>query len=82
MLPSAMELFRPPLRIHSMESNTEPVISRGFRHLAAALGGRMEFAARFERPVEALAEDFFRERLREQQERTARKDFERAWKTY
>jgi hypothetical protein len=65
-----------------MESNTEPFISRGLRHLVAAFGGRMEFAARFERPVEALAQDFFRERLREQQERTARKDFERAWKTY
>jgi hypothetical protein len=61
---------------------TEPVISRGLRHLVAALGGRMEFAARFERPVEALAEDYFRERLRENRERMVRRDFERAWKTY
>ena len=60
----------------------EPFISRGLRHLAAALGGRMEFAARFERPVEALAEDYVRERLRENRERLLRRDFERAWKTY
>jgi hypothetical protein len=62
--------------------DTEPVIARGLRHLVAALGGRMEIAARFERPVEALAEDYFRERQREKRERAARKDFERAWKTY
>ena len=42
----------------------------------------MEFAARFERPVEALAEDYFRERSLAKREAAARKDFERAWKTY
>ena len=66
-----------------MEFNeSETFIARGLRHLAAALGGRMELAARFERPVEALAEDYFRERLRENRERMVRRDFERAWKTY
>ena len=62
--------------------DTEPFISRGLRHLVAALGGRMEFAARFERPVEALAEDYFRERQRARREAAARRDFERAWKTF
>ena len=65
-----------------METDNEPFISRGLRHMVAALGGRMEFAARFERPVETLAEDYFQERLRQGRERRARKDFERAWKTY
>ena len=60
----------------------EPVIARGLRHLVEALGGRIEFAAHFERPAEAREEDFFPERHRENRERTARKDFERAWKTY
>jgi hypothetical protein len=63
-------------------TDTEPFIARGLRHLAAALGGRMEIAARFERPLEALAEDYYRERLRAQRESAARRDFERAWKTY
>jgi hypothetical protein len=60
----------------------EPVRASGLRHLVAALAGRMEIAARFERQGEAPEEGFCRERLRENRERTARKDFERAWKTY
>jgi hypothetical protein len=62
--------------------DSEPFIARGLRHLVAAFGGRMEFAARFERPVQTLAEDYFVERLRESRERDLRRDFERAWKTY
>jgi hypothetical protein len=58
------------------------VVDRGLRHLVAALGGRMEFAARFEGPDESLAEDYSRERQRIRREASARKDFERAWKTY
>ncbi|HEX4048676.1 MAG TPA: hypothetical protein VH309_12610 [Elusimicrobiota bacterium] len=58
------------------------VLDRGLRRLVAAFGGRMEFAARFERPIEALAEDFLRERPRARRGVAARKDFERAWKTY
>lgn len=50
----------------------EPFIDRGLRHLVAAFGGRMEFAARFERPVEALAEDYLSERLRGNRERMVR----------
>jgi hypothetical protein len=61
---------------------SDPFLARGLRHLVAALGGRMELAARFERPMEALAEDYFRERLRENRERIVRRDFERAWKTF
>jgi hypothetical protein len=66
-----------------MESiDTEPVIARGMAHLVAALGGRIEFAERFERPSEAHADYFFRESLRRSRDRRIRKDFERAWKTY
>jgi predicted DNA-binding protein (UPF0278 family) len=54
----------------------------GLRRLAAALGGRLELAARFERPLEALSEDYLREIRRAERERTARRDFERAWKTF
>jgi hypothetical protein len=68
------------VRMETIEQET--FIGRGLRHFAAALGGRMEIAARFERPVEALAEDYLRERRRERRETAARKDFERAWKTY
>jgi len=57
-------------------------LDRSLRHLVAALGGRMEFAARFERPLEALANDYIQERRRADREKTARRDFERAWKTY
>lgn len=63
-------------------NDTEPFIARGLRHLVAAFGGRMEFAARFERPVEALAEDYFRERRSRGLESSTRRDFERAWKIY
>ncbi len=55
---------------------------RGLRRLAAALGGRLELAARHERPWEALAEDYWRELRRAERARAFRKDFERAWKTY
>ena len=58
------------------------VVDRGLRRLVAALGGRLELAARYERPLEALAEDYLQERRHAERERTARKDFERAWKTY
>ena len=63
-----------------MESTeTRTAISRGLRHLVAALEGRTEYGARFKRPDEASAGDFRRERLRTG---AALKDFERAWKTY
>ena len=66
----------------SLIDATAFVLDRGLRHLAAALGGRMELAARYERPLEALAEDYLQERRRADRERTARKDFERAWRTF
>lgn len=62
--------------------DTEPFIARGLRHLVAAFGGRMEFAARFERPLEALTEDYFRERRRSGLDTASRRDYERAWKTF
>lgn len=62
--------------------DTETFIARGLRHLVAAFGGRMEFAARFERPIEALAEDYIRERRRGDLEAASRRDFDRAWKTF
>ena len=54
------------------------VVDYGLRHLVAALGERLELTARYERPLEALAQ----ERRRADHERTVRKDFERAWRTY
>ncbi|HXT00713.1 MAG TPA: hypothetical protein VN915_08575 [Elusimicrobiota bacterium] len=50
------------------------------RSMAAMCGGRLELAARYERPLEALAQGFFHERTRAEREATARRDFERAWK--
>ena len=71
--------------MYSMNSSIEGPVSlldRGLRHLAAAFGGRIEIAARCERPLEALTEDYLRERRSAKREAAWRKDFERAWKTY
>ena len=68
--------------MESLIEGTASAIDRGLRHLVAALGGRMELAARFERPLEALAEDYLSEHRRAEREKTARRDFERAWKTF
>lgn len=46
-----------------IELGREPKLPT-LRRLVAALGGRLEIAARFERTLEALAEDFVDERLR------------------
>jgi hypothetical protein len=55
-------------------------LDRGLRHVVAGFGARLEFAARHQRPLEALAEDNRRER--EERALRARRDFERAWKTF
>lgn len=47
--------------IARLEGGREPKLTT-LRRLVASLGGRMELAARFERPLEALAEDFLRRR--------------------
>ena len=68
----------------SMKSSLEAfpsLLDRGLRHLVAAFGGRMEFAARYERRLQALSDDY-RQGRRAGREAAARKDFERAWKTY
>lgn len=53
------------------------------RRLIASFGGRLELYARFERPMEALAEDFLPERDRRfnrlQDERRARRRFKAAF---
>jgi hypothetical protein len=62
--------------------NAEPALTRGLRHLVAAFEGRIDFAQRSERQLTARAEDPSRERQRIKRAAAARKDFERAWKTY
>jgi hypothetical protein len=68
--------------MESWIEGTASAVDRGLRHLVAALGGRMELAARHERPLRALAEDYLWERRRADRKRAARRDFERAWNTY
>jgi transcriptional regulator with XRE-family HTH domain len=65
--------------ITRIELGREPRLPT-LRRLIAALGGRMELVARFERPLEALAEDFvdrrdatFKERCRKQHERNLKR---------
>ena len=62
--------------------DAEPLIDSSFSQLVSALAGRLEFPARFDRRREHFQESIDREGRRESRERTARKDFERAWKTY
>jgi hypothetical protein len=69
-------------RMKSSNRGYRSIVDHGLSHLVAALGARTEFSARFERPRERLPEDSARERRRFKREAAARKDFERAWKTY
>lgn len=48
--------------IARIELGREPRLPT-LRRLVASLGGRLELVARFERPLEALAEDFIADRL-------------------
>jgi hypothetical protein len=68
-----------------MKSPNEEHLSladHGLRHLVAAFGGRMEFPYRSKSRSGTRAEDPARERGRAMRAAAARKDFERAWKTY
>jgi predicted transcriptional regulator len=58
--------------IARLERGREPRLPT-LRRLVASLGGRMELVARFERPLEALAEDFIADRLLEWKNRDRRR---------
>lgn len=57
--------------IARIELGREPCLPT-LRRLLAALGGRLELAAHFERPLEMIAEDFLETRLEARLERERR----------
>lgn len=63
--------------IARLETGLEPRLPT-LRRLVASLGGRLELAARFERPLEVLAESFVEPRLAFRDERDRARQ-ERHW---
>ncbi|MBI3565630.1 MAG: helix-turn-helix domain-containing protein [Elusimicrobia bacterium] len=74
----AQRTFTDRALIARLEAGREPRLPT-LRRLVASLGGRLELAARFERPLEALAESFVEPRLAFRAERDAGRR-ERHWK--